>query len=354
MPIAKSIELFRVVSGSRQTPPSPAPSRRTPDGPTSPNQSRQTSRIVRPYALPVFRSTTRGQHHQRVLTLNAQFPTSRLLKNAAHRHRQIDPGVLPAAANTSEGSDLMRARRADDPHVQLPVATHHPLRAVRALGRGAAHDVVAGLYATTGRPSIPPDPDSTQCQRLLMEELVFRVRGQYGRPRHPTTFTKNRAGGRFFDGPDPRAGGWAALGQHFTVDNWKRGRPEERVDAAESDPPDDPGNPTVNFHGERRRNDTHQSDRPRRCCIGRARGKKPNWRIPRQSRGAPPTSRPTRRGPQRDAAALLLEARARWGGQGLRCGELRCRRACPSRHAPRGAEGALERDQSRRGTRATT
>ena len=31
------------------------------------------------------------------------------------------------------------------------------------------------------------------------------------------------------------------------------------VDAAESDPPEDPGNPTVNFHGERRRNDTHQS-----------------------------------------------------------------------------------------------
>ena len=30
-------------------------------------------------------------------------------------------------------------------------------------------------------------------------------------------------------------------------------------DAAKSDPPDDPGNPTVNFHGERRRNDTHQS-----------------------------------------------------------------------------------------------
>ena len=24
-------------------------------------------------------------------------------------------------------------------------------------------------------------------------------------------------------------------------------------------PPDDPGNPTVNFHGESRRNDTHQS-----------------------------------------------------------------------------------------------
>ena len=30
-------------------------------------------------------------------------------------------------------------------------------------------------------------------------------------------------------------------------------------DAAPSARPDDPGNPTVDFHGERRRNDTHQS-----------------------------------------------------------------------------------------------
>ena len=30
-------------------------------------------------------------------------------------------------------------------------------------------------------------------------------------------------------------------------------------DAEPSAPPDDPGNPTVDFHGERRRNDTHQS-----------------------------------------------------------------------------------------------
>ncbi len=32
-----------------------------------------------------------------------------------------------------------------------------------------------------------------------------------------------------------------------------------RVDAEPGEPPDDPGNSTVNFHGESRRNDTHQS-----------------------------------------------------------------------------------------------
>ena len=58
--------------------------------------------------------------------------------------------------------------------------------------------------------------------------------------------------------------------EHFTVDGtqleaWASLKSFRCVDAAESDPPEDPGNPTVNFHGERRRNDTHQSTRHRRC-----------------------------------------------------------------------------------------
>ncbi len=51
--------------------------------------------------------------------------------------------------------------------------------------------------------------------------------------------------------------------EHFTVDGtlieaWasmKSFQPKDR----KKNPPDDPGNPTVNFHGETRRNDTHQS-----------------------------------------------------------------------------------------------
>ena len=42
-------------------------------------------------------------------------------------------------------------------------------------------------------------------------------------------------------------------------------------------PPDDPGNPTVNFHGETRRNDTHQSTTdPDALLAGRAGVKKRN------------------------------------------------------------------------------
>ena len=44
--------------------------------------------------------------------------------------------------------------------------------------------------------------------------------------------------------------------EHFTVDGtqleaWASLKSFRCVDAAESDPPEDPGNPTVNFHGER-------------------------------------------------------------------------------------------------------
>ena len=42
---------------------------------------------------------------------------------------------------------------------------------------------------------------------------------------------------------------------------WRRGRGRRAFKRKDqpSDPPDDPGNPTVNFHGERRSNQTHQS-----------------------------------------------------------------------------------------------
>ena len=53
--------------------------------------------------------------------------------------------------------------------------------------------------------------------------------------------------------------------EHFTVDGtlveaWASLKSFKRKDAGPtSQPPDDPGNPTVNFHGERRSNATHQS-----------------------------------------------------------------------------------------------
>src|SRR6202008_3648328 len=52
--------------------------------------------------------------------------------------------------------------------------------------------------------------------------------------------------------------------EHFSVDGtlieaWASQKSFQRKDQAAVPPPDDPGNPTVDFHGEKRSNDTHQS-----------------------------------------------------------------------------------------------
>jgi IS5 family transposase len=88
----------------------------------------------------------------------------------------------------------------------------------------------------------------------------------------PTTFSKNRerllesdVAGAFFDGVLAQARAAGLLSdEHFTVDGtlleaWASLKSFRRKDAGPTPPPDDPGNPTVNFHGEARCNDTHQS-----------------------------------------------------------------------------------------------
>jgi hypothetical protein len=87
-----------------------------------------------------------------------------------------------------------------------------------------------------------------------------------------TVFTKNRE--RLLDGDIAEAFFQAVLQQarersllsdeHFTVDGtlleaWASGKSYPRKDAKNAVPPDDPGNATVDFHGEKRSNQTHES-----------------------------------------------------------------------------------------------
>jgi IS5 family transposase len=87
----------------------------------------------------------------------------------------------------------------------------------------------------------------------------------------PTTFTKNRD--RLLEGDIARAffedvvaqarGRHLLSAEHFTIDGtlldaWAGLKSFKRKDQPR-EPPDDPGNPTINFHGERRSNQTHQS-----------------------------------------------------------------------------------------------
>ena len=217
------------------------------------------------------------------------------------------------------------------------VLADHPLRAVRALTDHALKTMsrrFAGLYAKTGRPSIPPEQllralllqvlYTIRSERLLMEELNYNLLFRWfvglnmdDPVWHPTTFTKNRdrllagdVAAAFFDAVQAHARAAGLLSdEHFTVDGtqleaWASLKSFRCRDAAPSAPPDDPGNPTVDFHGERRRNDTHQSTTDPEAMLHRkGQGRRRSWRIWATccwiiGMGSSPTSvRPTRRGP---------------------------------------------------------
>jgi len=146
------------------------------------------------------------------------------------------------------------------------------------------------MYAERGRPSIAPEKllralllqclYSVRSERLLMEELDYNLLFRWFVGLNmddpvwdPTVFCKNRE--RMMEGDVARAF-FAEVGQlarheglmsdeHFTVDGtlieaWasqKSFKPKAEAKQSPSDP--DAGNPNVNFRGEERRNDTHQS-----------------------------------------------------------------------------------------------
>ena len=171
------------------------------------------------------------------------------------------------------------------------VRPDHPLRPIRHM-TDAALSRLSGrfdrLYSTTGRPSIAPEKllralllqmlYSIRSERLLMEELDYSVlyRWFVGLSMDdpiwdPTTFTKNRD--RLLEGDVANAFFAEVLAaiqqdgllsdEHFTVDGtlleaWASHKSFKPKDTPPT-PPTDPKNPTVNFHGQTRRNDTHQS-----------------------------------------------------------------------------------------------
>jgi transposase len=147
----------------------------------------------------------------------------------------------------------------------------------------------SAMYSAIGRPSIPPEQllralvlqslYTVRSERLLMEEIDYSVLfrwfvglGMDDPIWSATTFSKNRdrllesdIASAFFEAVLAQARGAGLLSdEHFTVDgtlleSWASLKSFRRKDEGPTPPPDDPGNPTVNFHGESRRNDTHQS-----------------------------------------------------------------------------------------------
>ncbi len=172
------------------------------------------------------------------------------------------------------------------------VRPDHPLRAVRRMTDQVFATLsprFAKMYSDIGRPSIPPEQllralllqylYTVRSERLLMEEIDYSVlyRWFVGLSMDdpiwsPTTFSKSRdrllesdIASAFFDAVIGQAREAGLLSdEHFTVDGtlleaWASLKSFRRKDSGPTPPPDDPGNPTVNFHGESRRNDTHQS-----------------------------------------------------------------------------------------------
>jgi transposase len=145
------------------------------------------------------------------------------------------------------------------------------------------------IYATTGRPSIPPEKllralllqvlYTVRSERLLMEQLEYNLLFRWFVGLNmdepvwvPTVFSKNRdrlldgdIAEKFFHGVLKQAREADLLSdEHFSVDGtlmeaWASQKSFQRKDAGGAPTPDDPGNPTVNFHGEKRSNATHES-----------------------------------------------------------------------------------------------
>jgi len=184
------------------------------------------------------------------------------------------------------------------------VPKDHPLRAIRAMVDVALRELgprFDAIYAANGRPSIPPEKllralllqvlYTVRSERLLMEQLDYNLLFRWFVGLNldepvwdASVFSKNRE--RLLEGEiaegffqvvveQARARGLLS-DEHFTVDGtlieaWAGHKSFKRKDqsGAKTPPDDDPGNSSIDFHGEQRRNDTHQSTTDPEALLAR-------------------------------------------------------------------------------------
>src|SRR5690348_17124519 len=174
------------------------------------------------------------------------------------------------------------------------VPAKHPLRVVKEMAEAALKEMSPlfdAMYSTVGRSSIPPERllkasllmafYTVRSERLFCEQLDYNILFRWFLDMNMeepsfdhSTFSKNRerliaheVAKEFFLSivAQARAAGLMS-DEHFTVDGtlieaWASLKSFRKKDEKPGDrpPPDDPGNPTVDFHKERRSNATHQS-----------------------------------------------------------------------------------------------
>jgi transposase len=190
------------------------------------------------------------------------------------------------------GADHQQSRMFSYLSAEERVPKDHPLRAIRAMVDAALRNMGAqfeAIYAKVGRPSIAPEKllralllqvlYTVRSERMLMEQLNYNLLFRWFVGMNlddavwdVTVFTKNRArlvaagiAKSLFAEVLGQAGSLNLLSsEHFTVDGtlieaWASHKSFKRKDGSDQATPDDPGNPTVDFHGEQRTNATHQS-----------------------------------------------------------------------------------------------
>jgi transposase len=172
------------------------------------------------------------------------------------------------------------------------VPKEHPLRRIKELADVALarlSSLFDEMYSVLGRPSIPPERllkasllmalYTVRSERMFCEQLDYNLLFRWFLDMdvaessfEHSTFSRNRTrllehdvAREFFTCVVAQARDLQLLSdEHFTVDGtlveaWASLKSFKPRHLERAQPPDDPGNPTVNFHGERRRNATHQS-----------------------------------------------------------------------------------------------
>ena len=212
--------------------------------------------------------------------------------NVLYLHEQPQLSINRQGQETMRGIDTNQSPLFSYVSQEERVPQDHPLRAVRKMTDDVLKQMskkFEELYSTTGRPLIPPERllrtlllqvlYTIRSERLLMEQLDYNLLFRWfvglsmdDEIWDATVFTKNRdrllegeIADEFFKQVLKLARQHNLMSdEHFTVDGtlieaWASQKSFKKKDSPSGEPPDDRGNPTVNFHGERRTNETHES-----------------------------------------------------------------------------------------------
>jgi transposase len=182
------------------------------------------------------------------------------------------------------------------------VPQDHPLGPIRQMADRALAGLTGRfeeLYSWTGRPSIAPEKllralllqvlYTVRSERMLMEQLNYNLLFRWFVGLNmdeevwvPTVFSKNRdrllegdIAEAFFDEVLQQAQQQDVLSdEHFTVEGtlleaWASLKSFQKKGQGPEPPPEDPGNPSVDFRGEKRRNETHESKTDPEALLAR-------------------------------------------------------------------------------------